>query len=270
MDLGKRLKQARLDAGLSQRQLCGSEITRNMLSQIENGTARPSMDTLRYLAARLEKPVSFFLDHHALSSPNAALMDRARDAWDRGDAAAVLEALADYREPDRVYHRERALLTCLAAMSLAEAAISGGRLPYALELLGKAEQAGSDSGYVTQELSRRRLLLTARADPGQAAQIIPQLPSQDEELLLRAEAALVRQDLPRAASLLNAAEDTASPRWNLLRGRVGLAQGDYHGAAIYLHHAETVFPETFALLEQCYRELGDYRQAYEYACRQKK
>ena len=47
MDLGRRLKQARLDAGLSQRQLCGTEITRNMLSQIENGNARPSMDTLR-------------------------------------------------------------------------------------------------------------------------------------------------------------------------------------------------------------------------------
>ena len=27
MDLGRRLKQARLDAGLSQRQLCGTEIT---------------------------------------------------------------------------------------------------------------------------------------------------------------------------------------------------------------------------------------------------
>ena len=50
MDLGQKLRQARLEAGLSQRQLCGEEITRNMLSQIENGTARHSMDTLRFLA----------------------------------------------------------------------------------------------------------------------------------------------------------------------------------------------------------------------------
>ena len=39
MDIGSRIKQARLEAGLSQRQLCGDTITRNMLSLIENGTA---------------------------------------------------------------------------------------------------------------------------------------------------------------------------------------------------------------------------------------
>ena len=49
MDLGEKLKKVRLEAGLSQRQVCGERITRNMLSQIENGSARPSMDTLRYL-----------------------------------------------------------------------------------------------------------------------------------------------------------------------------------------------------------------------------
>ena len=53
MSLGEKLRQARLEAGLSQRALCGEEITRNMLSQIEHGTARPSMDTLRALALRL-------------------------------------------------------------------------------------------------------------------------------------------------------------------------------------------------------------------------
>ena len=48
MELGQRIKAVRLEKGLSQRQLCGSMITRNMLSQIENGSARPSMDTLAY------------------------------------------------------------------------------------------------------------------------------------------------------------------------------------------------------------------------------
>ena len=62
MELGQRLKQARLEAGLSQRQLCGEEITRNMLSLIENGSARPSMETLRYLASRLGKPMGYFLE----------------------------------------------------------------------------------------------------------------------------------------------------------------------------------------------------------------
>ena len=57
MDIGGKLKAARLEAGLSQRQLCGEIITRNMLSQIENGSAQPSMETLCQLAARLGKTV---------------------------------------------------------------------------------------------------------------------------------------------------------------------------------------------------------------------
>ena len=40
MELGEKIRQARLEAGLSQRALCGDVITRNMLSQIE--TALPS------------------------------------------------------------------------------------------------------------------------------------------------------------------------------------------------------------------------------------
>ena len=34
MSLGEKLRQARMESGLSQRQLCGDEITRNMLSQM--------------------------------------------------------------------------------------------------------------------------------------------------------------------------------------------------------------------------------------------
>ena len=34
MELGEKLLRARQEAGLSQRQLCGEEIPRNMLSQI--------------------------------------------------------------------------------------------------------------------------------------------------------------------------------------------------------------------------------------------
>ena len=79
MELGQRIRQLRLSKGMSQRQLCGDVITRNMLSQIENGSARPSMDTLSYLAARLEKPVSFFLEEDTVTSPNQAVMTRARD-----------------------------------------------------------------------------------------------------------------------------------------------------------------------------------------------
>ena len=97
MELGKRLKEVRLALGLSQRELCGDEITRNMLSQIENGAARPSMDTLKYLAGKLGKPVSYFLEEETVTSPNQDVMRRAREACRLGDWRLTLAMLEDYK-----------------------------------------------------------------------------------------------------------------------------------------------------------------------------
>ena len=110
MELGEKIKQARLEAGLSQRQLCGDVVTRNMLSQIENGSARPSMDTLRYFAARLGKTLSYFLEEDAVLSPNQQVMRNAREAYDSGNWEAVLETLKEFRQPDDLFCREQDLL----------------------------------------------------------------------------------------------------------------------------------------------------------------
>ena len=127
MELGEKLRLARLEAGLSQRALCGDEITRNMLSRIENGAARPSMKTLRFLAARLGKPVSYFLEEDTVCSPNQESMTAARRLFDGEDYAGAMQALAQYRAPDEIYDREKQLLEILVRLHLAEEAISGGR-----------------------------------------------------------------------------------------------------------------------------------------------
>ena len=123
MELGEKLRQARLEAGLSQRQLCEQIITRNMLSLIENGSARPSMETLKELAARLGQPVSYFLEEQALVSPNTAVMEAARTAFDAGDFSGTLEKLALCRQPDPVYCREAELLQTLSLLALAVLAV---------------------------------------------------------------------------------------------------------------------------------------------------
>ncbi len=266
MELGQRLFQARQEAGLSQRQLCGNYMTRNMLSQIEHGTARPSMDTLRYLAGRLGKPVSYFLEEEAVTSPNQASMARARTAWESGDAAGVLAALEDYRGPDATFDRERVLLQNLANLALAEDALEAGRKLYALELLARVEE----EGYCGGELRRRKMLLLARAKEKGLDAVCAQLPSLDGELLLRASCAMEAGDFSRAAALLEAAEDRNDPQWCLLRGRVDLEAGQWERAAAQFHRVEETHPEVYPLLERCYRELEDFRRAYEYACRQKR
>ena len=55
--LGSRIKEARLAKKLTQAEVVGNFITRNMLSQIESGTAAPSIKTLTYLAEVLDLPI---------------------------------------------------------------------------------------------------------------------------------------------------------------------------------------------------------------------
>lgn len=264
MELGEKLRQARLEAGLSQRQLCGGIVTRNMLSLIENGTANPSMDTLKQLSARLGKSVSFFLEEDACLSPNARNIEAARQDFDLGRFDAALEKLEVWDTGDPLFDRERQLLQTLCLLELAARALEEGRRPYARTLL---ERAPTPCPYVPQALERQRLLLLSRAT-GEA--VAHRLPSLDPELLVRAREALDAGDPVRAGQLLDAAGDRAAPEWNLLRGKALAGQGDFRGAAACLHQAEAAFPqETAPLLETCYRELEDYKRAYEYACRRR-
>ena len=268
MELGEKIKQARLEAGLSQRQLCGDVVTRNMLSQIEHGTARPSMDTLRYFAERLGKTMSYFLEEDAVLSPNQQVMAKARQAYDGGDWETVLETLKDFRQPDELFCRERDLLEALAALELARNALLQGKDLWARQLMEELKL--EESGYCARELCRRRGLVLGMAAPEERARICRELPSMDEELLLRAQDALDRGDSQRSEALLEAAEDKTAHRWNLLRGRTHLARGQFTKAAVCFLRVEEIYPKLcYPSLEQCYRELGNYEKAYEYACKQK-
>ena len=98
-----------------------------------------------------------------------------------------------------------------------------------------------------------------------------QLPSLDEELMFRAAEAIRDGDACRGGHLLEAMQHRDSPRWMLLRGEAYVAEGDYRNAAQCFHRAEADFPrEVIPRLEICCRELGDFQQAYFYACKQKK
>lgn len=260
MELGKKLLQARQEAGLSQRQLCEGIVTRNMLSQIENGSARPSMKTLQLLSQRLGKNVSFFLEEMAVLSPNRQQMTIAREGYDRKDYAGALAALEDYQTPDPVYDREYGLLRSLCCLGYARQQAALGKNQYARELLAQVQ---TDGIYCGELLEQQRLLLLGQlGEP-----VADKLPSLDPELMVRAREAGSEK---RAEKLLEAVEDQTQEQWQYLRGKLCLERKQYKKALRHLQAAEIRYPkETAPLLELCCRELGDYKQAYYYACKQK-
>jgi tetratricopeptide (TPR) repeat protein len=60
------VKQARFEAGLSLAAVAGKELTRAAIHLIETGSARPSLASLRLIAQRTGKPVTFFLEESDL------------------------------------------------------------------------------------------------------------------------------------------------------------------------------------------------------------
>lgn len=264
MELGQKLKAARLEANLSQRQLCEEIVTRNMLSQIENGTAHPSMDTLRQFAARLQKPISYFLEDEAVTSPNQAVMESARNHFKNRAFPLALAALEDYRSPDGVFDEEYHLMLALCRMEQAWLAVAENRLPYAQTLLEQAAVAAANTAYFTPSMERERLLLLSQTDAD------VELPADDRELLLRAKNALKTGDFRRCLQILDAAEEYNAPQWQLLRGDAHFAAGQYREAAACYEKVEEFYPkQTISKLEICYRELKMFEKAYEYACKQR-
>ena len=61
MHIGEKIKSLRTSKFMTQSELAGTEITRNMLSRIENGAAQPSLDTLKYIASKLNVSAGYLL-----------------------------------------------------------------------------------------------------------------------------------------------------------------------------------------------------------------
>src|SRR5215208_2766766 len=102
--LGARLRELRVQAGLTQTELAGNRFSKEYVSQIERGKTRPSRDGVEYLAERLDvDPV--FLETGVSSDERS----RIEATLARGEALIedkrFAEAVAEY-ERARTYVTE--------------------------------------------------------------------------------------------------------------------------------------------------------------------
>src|SRR5215210_4099555 len=80
--LGDRVRQLRINRGLTQTDLAGDRFSKEYLSQIERGKTRPTPETIEWLASRLGVDRSF-LETGVSSSDR----DRAEGVVSRAEAA---------------------------------------------------------------------------------------------------------------------------------------------------------------------------------------
>ncbi len=115
--IGERIRAARQQAGLSQSQVGRPHFTRAYVSAVELGKIRPSMRSLEFLAERLGRPASSFLEDASTRERELAVLrakerlltgrpreagpvlaDALRRAERAGDPDALAEAYADLAE----------------------------------------------------------------------------------------------------------------------------------------------------------------------------
>lgn len=183
--LGQRIKEARLAKKMTQTEVVGSFITRNMLSQIESGNAVPSVKTLTYLAQVLELPPSVLLPDSAevtdadresgvaatVSSvaPEAAILYHAKEAYLAGDDPKAYELLSSVSE-DSALSDEMHALFARVALRMATARCNEENFSDALDLSKAAATAATKGIYASAEIKSQALLLLSEAAANLAKQ----------------------------------------------------------------------------------------------------
>lgn len=117
-ELGRRLKTARLAKKMTQSDVAGTFITRNMLSLIESGSATPSMKTLEYLSGVLEIPMEKLISQSGSFEENSELQQfqNAKKLLSEKKYREFLESV----RPEGIFADELHALCSIAHLELAK------------------------------------------------------------------------------------------------------------------------------------------------------
>lgn len=163
-ELGKRIKEARLARKMTQADVVGDFITRNMLSQIESGTANPSVKTLTYLAKVLQLPVNYLLpdeletydtSEETVNADFEALI-KMKNAYKREEyLSAALLAEEFCKKESVIFDEANAILS----RSYLEAAKKSDNPREALGYIKKAEESADKGIFKSREVRTAILVL---------------------------------------------------------------------------------------------------------------
>lgn len=153
--LGQKIREIRLSKGITQRELAGEKITRNMLSLIESGTASPSISTLSYLASRLQTPIGYFFvtsdDEEGiyLKQQKIGELKSLFHAQDYAGCENLIEALPAYVCDDEINY-----IMAVSELKLSTEYAAEFNIRAAARKLANAEVIASNSIYCGKQFSR--------------------------------------------------------------------------------------------------------------------
>ncbi len=280
MNIGEKIKELRLAKLMTQSELAGSHITRNMLSCIENGSAQPSLSTVIYIAGRLGVPAGFLLaeagDEFVYRKMNAiANIKRAYIAKDwQGCRSLCLSACP---EPDD----EISLLLAECAQRIGVDEFWHGRLHSACRFFDEALFHAEKTVYTTAHIEAE-VRVFFRFMQRISTTLYSNVLDAQKESTLCADTPFSHYvdalDFLEAGEIGHAAEALARLQQNSffyihLHSKMLMDAAHYEESKAILEeqlHADHLLNEVelyaiLSTLELCCRETEDYKGAYRYA-----
>ncbi len=266
--IGQKLREARKRAGLTQAEVAGEHITRNMLCRIENGSAMPSRATLAFLAERLDLPVTYLTDDSAslIDCQKAKHLPLLKDELSKGHYKECLRLLRKhFTETDD----ELAFIAAICCLEVAKKALHTGNMDTVEKTAREALAFSEKTVYPTFHIEAAARLLAATAANIQSPRF-----------------AILETDYPRFLNdaamtdlfyyLTDNEEFCHQPLYKEhLSAHKALGNRDYRRALPLLQELENRRVEEgmgalllfriYTDLEQCYRETSDFEAAYRYA-----
>ncbi len=292
MTLGQKIKEARLERKMTQKEVVGDYITRNMLSKIENDSATPSVKTLEYLAGVLGLPAGYFMSDTAAGdevTPEA--VEKARCAFREERYADCLDCLEHVDTENCGYREEVELLKARAAICLGKQFLRDGMPVEAEKNIRLAMDCNEQTMYRSAAFRTEALLLLARCrmeQGGEGFEDAMEAYRQSEQeqgleecyRLTIAQYHLSQGDTAQAQRDMEAMPEISvefQPEYLMLKGKLELQNEHYESAAHELEQAEKLAQSSgskyfisgiYAMLEECYKQLEDFKMAYHYAAKQ--
>lgn len=162
-EIGAIIKEARLSKKMTQNEVVGDFITRNMLSLIENGTATPSIRTLQYLATKLQIPMSqFSFDEDESFASNNADFDiwlQSKRSYSNHEYHNCLDCIAPFLIPEHVLYDEACSLAALCHLNLANEYTKTKNLSQAISSAKQANHYASLGIFHNQQVMTESVLL---------------------------------------------------------------------------------------------------------------
>jgi tetratricopeptide (TPR) repeat protein len=161
--LGGRVRDLRRERGLTQEQLAGDRCTKEYVSQIERGVARPTQATILWLAEQLDADAEYLATGVGVE---LELVLRAEELVERNEYAEACEVLAGASWPE-VLEVRALLVEAWARMYL-------GELETALGLLDRAAQLAEDEATLADVLYRTACCEYKRSEVDRAQELYSQ------------------------------------------------------------------------------------------------